>query len=569
MVQQLQLLEKQCVRVMTETETGFFSRVFLVPKRSGGWRLVIDLSVLNEFLVQRTFEMDTLVKVKRALRPGMWVTSLDLSDAYHHIPIKQSDQKFLCFQVDGIRYMYMVLPFGLTTAPWAFTEVVKQIKKWTIPRRYVLFQYLDDWLNAHLNRSVLVRKTDALVQLCLRLGLLVNEKKSELVPSQSIVFLGERLDLVAGKAFPTQERADGIRMTIGRILADGEVPFRKAESLLGTLVATTPTVPLGRLNLRPLQQQVIQRVKKGRLGTQRIPVSGVLEQSLKWWTSEEALQTGSVFHPPSPLHTIFTDASLEGWGVAFQGQSWQGKWQRSDRHINWLELRTVLTAIQLLQFRIKGLCVLVLVDNTTAVAYLRNQDGTRSRSLSKLSRRILLLAHSLQITLVPRHITGQLNVLADLASRVDQVVPSEWALTSEAFSWVVRQSPWGPPEVDLFANANNHRLEMYMSPCPDEKAIGVDALHCRWPEKILYAYPPTCILPDVLSRMQSEAQFRILLVLPWSPLAKWIQTLNSLPRRLVRQFPRLPVLVRQPHWDHVHPDPQALNLQLWCLEKTG
>ena len=100
------------------------------------------------------------------------------------------------------------------------------------------------------NRMVLLRKTEALVQLCRRLGLLVNEKKSELVPSQPIVFLGERLDLVAGKAFPTQERADGIRFTIRRILADGEVPFQNAESLLGTLVATSPTVPLGRLNLR-------------------------------------------------------------------------------------------------------------------------------------------------------------------------------------------------------------------------------------------------------------------------------------------------------------------------------
>ena len=47
----------------------------------------------------------------------------------------------------------MVLPFGLTTAPWAFTEVVKQIKKQTIPRRYVLFQYLDDWLNAYLEQG--------------------------------------------------------------------------------------------------------------------------------------------------------------------------------------------------------------------------------------------------------------------------------------------------------------------------------------------------------------------------------------------------------------------------------
>ena len=27
-----------------------------------------------------------------------------------------------------------------------------------------------------------------------------------------------------------------------------------------------------------------------------------------------------------------------------------------------------------------------------------------------------------------------------------------------------------------------------MSPCPDEKAIGVDTLHCLWPSRILYAF---------------------------------------------------------------------------------
>ena len=48
-----QLLDKRCVRVMADSETSFFSRVFLVPKRSGGWRLVIDLSVLNDFLVRK------------------------------------------------------------------------------------------------------------------------------------------------------------------------------------------------------------------------------------------------------------------------------------------------------------------------------------------------------------------------------------------------------------------------------------------------------------------------------------------------------------------------------------
>ena len=80
------LVQKQYVTVMSEGEVGFFSRVFLVPKKSGGFRLVIDLSALNEWLAPVTFTMDTLKVVNETVQEGMWATSLDLSDAYHHIP---------------------------------------------------------------------------------------------------------------------------------------------------------------------------------------------------------------------------------------------------------------------------------------------------------------------------------------------------------------------------------------------------------------------------------------------------------------------------------------------------
>ena len=113
---------------------------------------------------------------------------------------------------------------------------------------------------------------------------------------------------------------------------------------------------------------------------------------------------------------------------------------------------------------------------------------TRSRSLTKLASRILLLAHQNGITILPQHIRGQLNVLADLASRVGQVVPSEWAVDNELFAWIRDQSPLGPYQIDLFANRWNHRLEKYVSPCPDEEAWAVDALTCQWPDQPIYAF---------------------------------------------------------------------------------
>ena len=78
-VRQLQV--KHCVEEMAPDERGYFSRVFLVPKKSGGWRLVIDLSTLNLSLAKVTYVMDTLAKIKETAREEMWATSLDLSDA--------------------------------------------------------------------------------------------------------------------------------------------------------------------------------------------------------------------------------------------------------------------------------------------------------------------------------------------------------------------------------------------------------------------------------------------------------------------------------------------------------
>ena len=122
----------------------------------------------------------------------MWTTSLDISDAYHHIPIEEGSQLFLCFQIGNPRSRYLFLPFGLATAPRVFTDVVKQIKVWSSAHLRMLFQYLDDWLSLFRRRSRAELQTEELVTVCTNFGLLLNHGKSELIPK--LDFLGETLD---------------------------------------------------------------------------------------------------------------------------------------------------------------------------------------------------------------------------------------------------------------------------------------------------------------------------------------------------------------------------------------
>ena len=65
--------------------------------------------------------MDTVQVISASVEAGMWVVSIDLSDAYHQIPIAVRDQRFLAFQVGDRRFCYTVVPFGLSPAPQVFT----------------------------------------------------------------------------------------------------------------------------------------------------------------------------------------------------------------------------------------------------------------------------------------------------------------------------------------------------------------------------------------------------------------------------------------------------------------
>lgn len=66
---------------------GFYSHVFLVRKASGGFWTVINLSLLNSFLVYRRFHMESIYSLRNRLLPEVFIVTLDLQDAYLHVPI--------------------------------------------------------------------------------------------------------------------------------------------------------------------------------------------------------------------------------------------------------------------------------------------------------------------------------------------------------------------------------------------------------------------------------------------------------------------------------------------------
>lgn len=68
--------------------------------------------------------MESLKSVTDALQPGEFMTSLDLTETYLHVPIIPSHRRFLHFCVNGLHFQFKAPPFGLSTAPGVFTKLL-------------------------------------------------------------------------------------------------------------------------------------------------------------------------------------------------------------------------------------------------------------------------------------------------------------------------------------------------------------------------------------------------------------------------------------------------------------
>ena len=185
------LLSKNAIeRVENVKSLGFYSCLFLVPKPHQRWRPVIDLSRLNTFLLEETFKMETLEFIRTSLTPGEWVSSIDLSDAYLHIPIHPNSRKYLRFCHKSQVFQFTSHPFGLGTAPQVFTMIVKEVKLMALTRGIRLHQYLDSWLIRAQSQEEAQVNTQTVVDLTQSLGWIINQEKSELKPTQGFSFVG-------------------------------------------------------------------------------------------------------------------------------------------------------------------------------------------------------------------------------------------------------------------------------------------------------------------------------------------------------------------------------------------
>ena len=330
-----------------------------------------------------------------------------------------------------------------------------------------------------------------------------------------------------------KEKVESILM-ICRSLQGPSILRRDLESILGFLNFTADYLPLERLLLKPIQRWV-NRHSSPLARMEEISLTEDLKQVLLSWMDKSFLLTPVPIVPPIPQVRLMTDASGSGWGAVcqtpFSGRGLEAadKWPQAWKSfsMNWLELKPILLSLQVFLPQIRGACISLLSDNTTALSCIRKQGSLVSPDLWDLSREIFLFCQAHLITLSPSHLRGILNVLADKASR-GVPISTEWALDDPSFLFLCQS--WGCPDIDIMATWENSKLSRYISPCPDYQASHMDCFSLSDWNNLgsIYIFPPwmDVVIEKVLQRLVSFRGQGFLIAPRW-PSKVWFTALEA------------------------------------------
>lgn len=569
--QVVKLLEKAAIEPVLNTNSpGFYSRLFVVPKSNGGYRPVIDLSEITKYLRVPKFRMETPASIKTALQGSRWAGTVDLSDAYFHIPMHIQARSFLRFGVDGQVWQFRALPFGLATAPFLFTWTLRPFLKVLRSFGVRIHAYLDDWIIHHVDKIVVINHLKLTIQLAAVMGFKVNIEKSQLFPVQTLKYLGIEFDLAHQMVRPPLDKCQAVNDLIQRMIKEGKTTASAWTSLLGKIGFIANMVPLGRLHTRELQLHLKEHWDfNWQRRNQIIPVTPAVIPALQWWLQIPVLRSGTALELPQHTLVLMTDACTEGWGAHLGNLSTMGRWppECHQMHINELEMLAVTCAIKHFRKHLTRKTVLIATDNTTVIGHLRNQGGTKSPEMIYRTFEFFKIAESIGLSFICRHVPGRKNILADQLSRAGQVIHTEWTIKAETLDhlWTI----WPRPQIDAFATCLNFRLPRYFSPVPDPEAEAVNAMVQDWTQESLYMFPPTPLLPAVLRKLH-KPHAQVVLIVPWDQGAPWFPWLLNLSHQ--RNFQRVelpldPDLLTQPLANDLRKDLNKLNLTACLLPR--
>lgn len=488
-------------------------------------RFILNLKNLNKFIKTSHFKIEDLRTAVKLMSKNYFLATIDMKDAYFLINMNSTSRKYLRFIWGEKTYQFNVLPFGINTAPYIFTKLLKPVVKLLRSAGYLSTIYLDDILLIGRSYNECANNVNVTLNLLQALGFIINWEKSNLTPSTSCKFLGFIINTHTMQIGLPTDKQHRVKKELESFAKRSRCKIRRFAELIGLLISTCPAVEYGVLYTKEFERQKFLNLLPDNNFDKMMTLSPCLSNDFQWWL--RAIK--------NPVHRIrdnnysveiFSDASKTGWGAACGDATASGPWSELERdlHINQLELLAAYFAVKIFTKHKTNCQILLRIDNSTAVSYINKMGGIQFPHLTHTAKQLWQWCESKRIFVFASYIKSSENSTADAESR--KCHPDiEWELANCAFEKIVHKFDF--PTVDLFASRINKKCDRYLSWFRDPDAFAIDAFTITWSDLYFYAFPPFAIVLKTLRKIIADKATGIMVVPLW-PSQPWYPLFNSL-----------------------------------------
>ena len=138
-------MEQRVTKHVTEQESGYIPSIFLRENKNNKHVLILTLKQFKKRVIYRHFKTETLPNALQIMKKDCFMASINLADACWSILVAISDKKQSLFQLEEVRYKYVCLKNGLSSALMIFTKLLKPVSLTLRKESHQAMNYLDNF----------------------------------------------------------------------------------------------------------------------------------------------------------------------------------------------------------------------------------------------------------------------------------------------------------------------------------------------------------------------------------------------------------------------------------------
>jgi len=576
--EQVKLLLQQGVLKKCSIKPHCINPLGLISKSVNGTikhRIIFDGSrIVNDHVDPPVVKLAYLQKACMKLEKNQLLGVFDLKSCYFHIKIHPSQTKYFGVRltIDGVDtgMEFAYLPFGLNSAVHCVTKVWKPVIAYIQKRGIPLSVYIDDGIFGASNASDWELKRTFIWEVVTRAGWTIELGKSDRENMGSMVkqYLGFLINTKVMKLYLPTDKLNVVTSLVSQFANRSSCTAKELAKVLGKIVSCIPSHgPYARICTRSgymdLQQAVDAKGWKA-----IVPLSDSTRKEFQLFLRSVRTHNGhpmfnqltdvrvdsifagahcrkKVIHqgPSSYNAVVASDASdfkvscqwLEGpekGGLSFTLGAQEQDCSSGER-----ELLALLKSLRHFHYvlGLKGLNFIWATDSENLVSFINK--GSPKTAIQQKITEVYNLCFMMSCTIEPIHLLRTDERILEVDDYSKRKDTDNWSIDDQSFQILKEQFQLTS---DIFADAANAKLPIFISKYYEQGCWAVDAFSCQWPG-VAYVCPPTNLLVRVANRI-SKSKCQGILILPNWPASDFYNAFFmanqqvKAPFELVKEF---------------------------------